>query len=313
MENNKPIIPIVLAADHCYAMPLTVAITSIVANKKPGHIYKIYILDGGLDRDDKRKLETYASDEAVIEYVQVNREDFRLFPERRHLKLATYYRLIAPEIIPHPRIIYIDSDTIVNTDFADLYQVDLEGKVVAAVREVSEDYVRRYFFRPIARYFNAGALLIDTKRWKEQGVWKKAIDFIKDNIDNIRYADQDVLNHLLEDDWLEIDKSYNFQLDKHQIFDNQQEIRIFHFVGSRKPWHYLYNNRYKRYFLDYLKLSPWNGYEYPDKNLKTFSQKYILEPIFIFLKRMAKRFSSQAILRILKNIFWYFSNLRDSH
>lgn len=311
-ENSKIIVPIVLAVDHFYAMPLGVTITSILANKKPGSIFKIYILDGGLDTNDKQKLEIFDQGEVSIEYLKVNTEDFRLFPEKGYLKRSTHYRLIAPEVVGHKKIIYLDCDIIVNTDLVDLYSVDLKNHVIAAARDLSEDYLKKYFFRPIYRYFNNGVLLIDTKKWKEENILKKFVDFIKNNNFKTRCVNQDIFNHLLEDKCLEIDKSFNFQLDKHQVWDRHAKINIFHFVGSRKPWHYIYNNKYKKYFLNYLRLSPWRDYKYPDKNFKTFLQRYLLEPIFVFLKKLVKRIAPKTIFKILKNIFWYFCNLRDS-
>lgn len=309
---NKIIIPVVLAADHSYAMPLAVTLTSIAANKKPGPIFKIYILDGGLDEADKKKLESFRSDEISVDFLAVDKENFALFPVKRYLKVATYYRLIAAEMVDYAKIIYLDCDIIVNCDLADLYNIDLQGQVIAAVRERSEAYIKKYFFRPISRYFNAGVLLIDAVKWREEGVLKRVGDFVKDNIAKIRYDDQDIINHLLENDWWEIDGAYNFQLDMHQTGGNDRPMGILHFVGSRKPWHYLYRNRYKQYFLRYLRLSPYADYRYPDKNLKTFVQKYLLEPIFVFFKKIVKRIAPKFIFKLLTDIFWHFCILRDS-
>lgn len=312
MEDNKTIVPVVLAADHFYAMPLGVTITSILANKKQGHIFKIYIIDGGLDINDKQKLEIFNQDEVSIEYLKVNTEDFRLLPEKRHITMAGYYRLIAPKLINYEKIIYLDSDIIVNMDLIDLYNINLRDQVIAAVSDISENYIKKYFFRPISKYFNSGVLLINVKKWREQNIWEKATDFIKQNSDKFKFVDQDTLNHLLEYKWLEIDNSFNFQLNKHHAWDSHAKINILHFIGSRKPWHYLYGNKYKKYFLDYLRISPWRGYKYPDKNFKSFSTRYLLEPIFLFFKKIIKKTMPQSILKVLKNILWYLSDLRDS-
>jgi lipopolysaccharide biosynthesis glycosyltransferase len=309
---NKMIIPIVLAADRFYALPLAVTLASIAANKKPGSIFKIHILDGGLDATDKQKLESFCSDEITVDFLEVDNEKFAAFPVKRYLKMTTYYRLIAAEMLNYAKIIYLDCDIIVNCNLADLYKIDLRDQVIAAVRERSEVYIKKYFFRPISRYFNAGVLLIDTVKWREQNILKRAGDFIKDNIAKIKYDDQDVLNHLLENGWREIDGTFNFQLNMHQAGDNGKSINILHFVGRRKPWHYLYRNQYKQYFLRYLRLSPYADYRYPDKNLKTFTQKYFLEPVFVFFKKIVKRIAPRFLFKILTNIFRHFCYLRDS-
>lgn len=310
--NKQLILPLVLAADHSYVLPLTVAITSIVANKKIGYILKIYILDGGLSEEDKAILAKFKSAEIFLYYLKMDNTNFHLFPEKRHLKLATYYRLLAPELIPAERFIYLDCDLIVNYDVLDLYQIDLGGNVIAAVLERSQEYIKKYYFRRIEKYFNAGVLLINVKAWKAEKIWERALVFLAENSKVIKYADQDILNHLFENKWLEIDESYNFQLDKHQIWDNKKEFKILHFVGERKPWQYLYRNKYKKYFVKYLELSPLPKYLYPDKNIYIFFQKYTLEPIFVFFKKVLKKIAPPSLMLRLKNLHWYFCNKRDS-
>lgn len=305
-------IPIILSADHKYLMPLGVTIKSIIDNKDKETKLKIIILDGGLEDEDKKIISSLAKENAKIEYQVINKNNFSDFPEKRYFSLAAIYRLIAPEIFDYKKILYLDCDTIVLKDLSSLYKTDISNYILAAIREKSEAYVKKYFFREISRYFNSGVLLINTEKWRQEKIWQKSINFIKENKNIVKYPDQDTLNHLLENNWLELNKVFNFQLDKHEPLHKELDINILHFVGARKPWHYLYKNPYKKYFLKYLNSSPWSAYVYPDKNIKTVIQKQIIEPLFLITKNIIKKTAPKKAIKIMKNIFWYFSNKKDS-
>jgi len=312
-NDKKKKIPIVFSADNIYSMPLGIALISIFENKKKDHEIKIYVLDSGISDDNKDKLKIIEKNyKFKINYLKIDISKFNLFTEKRYFTKAIYYRLLAPNIINEEKIIYLDCDVIVASDLMDLYKTDLKNKTIAAVKDRSEEYVKKYSFYDIKNYFNSGVLLMNVKRWKKENIWQKSLKFLKENREKFKYPDQDLLNFLFENQWLKINKNFNFQLDKHQELIKDSEIKILHFVGARKPWHYLYNNPYKKYFLKYLKISPWADYRYPDKNLKIFLQKYLLEPIFLVFKKIIKKTAPKSVVKIMKNIFWYFSNLRDS-
>lgn len=306
---------IVMSSDNNYAQNMGIAILSILDNKNPDYKIIFHILDGGIFEDNKIKLHLIVSqkNECQLNFIKIDKSFFKDFHEKRHLKISSYYRLLAPTIISANRILYLDSDIIVTKDLLSLYFTDLKGHMIAASRERSCEYVKKYFFRPITNYFNAGVLLIDTKKWIEQDIWHKVIAFNNDreNERKIKYADQDILNHLLEDDWLELEKSYNFQLDKHQSYDANNLAHIFHFVGSLKPWHYLYNNRYKELYIKYLKISPWSKYKYSDYNFKNIVKKRISKLLFLSRKKIQKYIPKKITLNI-KNVSLYFNNRRDS-
>lgn len=311
MNNNE--VSIVLSADHAFTMPLGIAILSILKNKNKNRLFSFYILDGGLHQEDKEKINLLfkENDLSRIQYITIDQEKFKNFFDKRHFSKAANYRLLAPEIINSEKIIYLDCDIIVNLDLSDLYDIDLKNNILGAIQEVSDDYVKKYYFRNIKRYFNSGVLLINNKKWIDNQIWEKSNTFIAENKNLLKYPDQDTLNHLLENDWLELDKKFNTQLDIHQK-KGIEEKSIFHFVGAIKPWHYRYNNSYKNLFLKYLKESPWNDYRYPDKTFLNILKRFLLDPTFLISKNILKLILPKFMLKKLKNKFWEISNKRDS-
>ena len=307
MENYKKVeeIPVVFSVDGDYIAPLGAALVSILANKQSGYKIIFFILSNHISEDDKRKLMQMTNrPEASLQFLSINKDAFKYFPEKKHLKESAYYRLLAPLLVNFPKIIYLDCDLIVRCDLRELYNLDLQGKVVGAVRERTGDQIRENYFRKIDKYFNSGVLVIDAKKWRSKKIWERAQEFINSNHDKIKHADQDVLNHLLENEWLEISKFFNFQLDRYEKKDKYiiVDIKIMHFVGESKPWHYLYRNGYQKYFLEYLKASPWSEYQRLDKNFLNFIKKHFVAPLILVAKNVLKIILPARLAKILKNI-----------
>lgn len=302
-----------MSSDDRYAQHLGIAITSILANRQPGRKIIFHILDGGMSEINKEKINSLVYDGIEIKFIQVNQSIFDQFPEMRHLKKATYYRLVAPSIINAPKLLYLDCDLIVCADIQPLYDLPLKGMVVGAAREISEKYVRQYFFRPIDSYFNAGVMLIDTEKWRRQKVWKRALDFLNEPMSDrkIKYADQDILNHLLEHNWLDIGRKYNFQLDRFQKMSAETDYAIIHFVGSLKPWHYMYDNAFGPYYQQYLGKSPWKENIFPDKKIWSPAIRYVRR--LVHQVRLAiQKLLPPKIVSALKRVKLALNNRRDS-
>ena len=90
---------------------------------------------------------------------------------------TTYHRLLLPRLVPREvtRAIWLDCDLLVTTDLVRLWETDLGGCHLLAVRDpvvplVSSRYgIRRWRelgIAPDAPYFNAGVMLLDVDRWR---------------------------------------------------------------------------------------------------------------------------------------------------
>ena len=286
MSNN---IHLVLASDNNYAQHLGVTMVSILENNHLKSNIVFHILENNLDQESKEKLKIIKDKYSCqLFFYNIQEQEIKDFPDMGYVGKTTYLRLFIPQILPKDidRVIYLDCDLIVLNDLKKLYQLELQGKSLAAIKDVkSEDILRIFFYPGIKKYFNSGVLLIDVNAWRKKNITKKAIDFITKYQKQITSSDQDVLNCLFIDDWLEIDKIYNLDL-KHDKIDKlpPQDTVIFHYSDRIKPWSYLYTGKNKKYYFKYLSLTPWNNFKYSDKSLKNFFKKYKL-----------------ALLKIIKN------------
>ena len=134
-------------------------------------------------------------------------------------------RLALPGIFAskETRILWLDVDTIVEQDIGELFDRDLAKNYVAMV----EEPVRSKF--PF-RYYNAGVMLMDLERLREDGIWKKWIDLV--NREPCTAPDQDVINLICQGEVLTLGPEWNCA---GHITQNAEDPYIRHYAGSLRP------------------------------------------------------------------------------
>ena len=80
-----------------------------------------------------------------------------------HITQAMYYRYLFADLLPKSvkRLIYMDADIICKGDLLPLWQTDLQGKMLGAVRDWGEAKSCGRIGLKNGRYFNSGVLLMD--------------------------------------------------------------------------------------------------------------------------------------------------------
>jgi len=124
------------------------------------------------------------------------------------------------------------------------------------------------------KYFNSGVLLINTEKWMENDLTNKCIKKVNDG--NIyRFADQDVLNILLENKTILLPIKYNTKI--HITIPCSEEKKIakytvlLHYVTGYKPWYQTFDSQL---FKKYYQLSPWKNLERPLALKKSWLRNY---------------------------------------
>lgn len=255
-----------------YIFPLCVMLHSLSQTNSQNH-FDIYVVYSSLTENDFSLMEkALGNADAVIHRVPVDEKIFDSAPVLSRISKETYYRLLISELIPDDvhRILYLDPDVVIKKDLRELYDIDMQGKTVAAATHmfnaVKRFNIKRLGLKRTSNYINAGIMLIDVDRWKKQAPVQKILDFISANIKKLKLADQDVVNMMFEDDILLIDEK-KFNLDEKTFFVNSYRIYtkntitlewvrentvIIHYNGSRKPWHdKKYSGKLGEYFERY--------------------------------------------------------------
>lgn len=145
----------------------------------------------------------------------------------------TLARLALHHILPEERVLYLDCDTIAEADFSELFDLDLQGKVMAAVRE--PDRCKTPFV-----YFNAGVLLMDLPKMC-QGIGDEMLNMV--NTVKLGCPDQDTINLLCQGRILELPPIYNAS----DWTGLPGDPKITHYAGLKRYWE-------RRLFQKYLNM-----------------------------------------------------------
>ena len=168
--------------------------------------------------------------------------------ENAHLSEATYYRLFIENYLPSDveMLIYLDGDTVcinnpIPTIESQLKQLDESNKIIAARTEYTiQEYPDSETFKRLnmdSSYFNAGVLLINYRKWKENNLTNKLLKHMKKIQNDIVTWDQDVMNSLFNGDYVELKNTLNFNANSYDIEkEDSSKISILHYIGSKKPW-----------------------------------------------------------------------------
>lgn len=155
---------------------------------------------------------------------------------KNHFTPYAMLRVLADKIDKFPdKIIYLDTDTIVNNDLGELFNIDITEYEVACVKDLYNWASPSRW--SVKKYFNSGVLLLNMKLIKETGYFEKTRKFINEKLSV--YPDQDALNKSVTKK-LMLDEKFNAK-DKYY-----PEIVVHHFCNVRKngnffkrikPWH----------------------------------------------------------------------------
>jgi lipopolysaccharide biosynthesis glycosyltransferase len=307
MENND-IIRIVLAADDNYAQHLGVAMTSILENHKNSQKIEFFILDNNIGGINLEKIKQIGFAYKVdLFFYKISEALFGDYPEANRLSRATYSRIFIPELLPLniKKVLYLDVDLVVLEDVALLYNTDLKNFSVGAVRDVmSKEILRIYFDREVLDYFNAGVLLINLEKWRQKKIAEKSLEFVRLNRKNIVRSDQDILNCLLKNDWLPLDKKFNIDLKRGKLnLEPEKNTVILHYSDKAKPWQYIFYGKSQKYYWQYLRKTPWADFNFPDKNFSNFILKYA-RVFIISMKRNLLPFFPSKLIDFYRKILW---------
>ena len=205
METMRKI-PVVFSIDRNVVMPFVVSVTSLLESARPDTFYEIFVLCNAAGLDDamreKARCVERLSERCSLTFVDV-REAFASAYEIRGITIASYYRLLMPDLFPmYDRMIYADVDMIFRDDLSDLYaEACTGGELVAGVREMNEflqgedcQRVNDYLLSigcDLQTYINGGFLVMNLQAMREEGLVPR---FLEHAGKQYIYQDQDIIN-----------------------------------------------------------------------------------------------------------------------
>ena len=226
--NDSNVINIVFAVNNVYVKFLSVTLISLIKNTDK--YIRCFILENEheLDKANKDKLEELKKiKDFAIEYVKIDTKNFSYFKRAaKHISMETNFRLLIASLLPESveKCIYLDSDLIAIDDIDKLWSQD-----------VSNDYIGAVLTPPVG--FNAGVLVINVKKWREDNIEKQFFAYAEQNMEKLRSVDQELINHICGEKIKSLSSSFNYNP---KFPDDSQNLKekpvIVHWAGTQKPW-----------------------------------------------------------------------------
>lgn len=278
MNKENKVIPVFFAVDDGYIPFLAVSLQSLIDNSSKENKYEIKILYTNVTKENMLKIKKLEKENISIEFVDLNnqlKEIQNKLYTRNYFSNTTYFRLFIPELYPqYDKALYLDSDTAILVDVADLYNEDIGTNLVAGIPdgavqtiEVFQEYVEKVVgVANYNNYFNAGILLMnleELRKYKFQEKFLYMLDKIKFEV----AQDQDYLNRLCKGRVKLLDDSWNTMP---VMGKSDKKIKIVHYNLGFKPW-YFDNVLYQEYFWKYAEKTEFYN------EIKKFRENYTEE------------------------------------
>lgn len=255
---------ICMIADDGYVLPTIVTITSIRLHRDPETSVEIRILTPGLSNQNVRRLESLSGKGLVVRVIVTSMERLEGLhkfdsKERCVATTAALLKFLIGELFEDlDRILYLDGDLIVKRDLAELYDVHLDGNIVAAVKDSGLIYWTPKGTEGLKAYFNSGVMVLDLKMMRQGGYAEKLIDAKRRSAD-MSLMDQNILNRVFDGKVKTLPIKWNclfvnllrayangqfttsqlnhfFDCKYKNLADVHDAAAIIHFSSREKPW-----------------------------------------------------------------------------
>lgn len=257
-------IPVVMAADSGYAMPMSVTVASLLENAQPNTHYDIYLMvPEDFSNDLKRKFFLYMQlyPRCTINFINMGLSFQDVTITTQHLTKVSFYRLKIPELLSHcNKCIYIDVDTIVYKDLSTLFRTSLAEYYIAGVKaagyhfeESKRFHQERLNLPNVDEYINAGILLMNLELIRQDRIYEKFEELSKQKFSS---EDQDIINvscfgnikclpprynsmtkyYYKKDSKILCDEKVLSVYKKNEIMEAINNPTIIHYADKRKPW-----------------------------------------------------------------------------
>lgn len=255
-------IPIFFTIDDSYAPFLAVALNSAIKNCDRQKNYKAIVLYKELSNENRERLKRLETDNFKIEIMPIKANfsslDDRMSNRLRcdYFTLTIYFRLFIPLMFPqYDKGIYIDSDVVLTSDIAELYETDIGNCLIAACNDLSiadipplVAYTENAIGVKREEYINSGVLLMNLKEMRECNFEEHFLTLLNTyHFDSIA-PDQDYINAICNGRIYYLDEAWDAMPNNEK--KPLEKPKLIHYNLFSKPWCYD-GVQYSEYFWKY--------------------------------------------------------------
>lgn len=277
---------VVYSSDNNYAQHVGVSMVSLFENNTIFNNITVYLIENNISQDNKNKLNeiciTYKREIVFINFKELsNKLQLNIV---NSISISAYARLFISSVIEKniEKILYIDCDSVINCSLESLWNININKYSVAGVKDtVSDKTKEKVNMEKNNHYINSGMLLINLKKWREDNVEKKFIDFINSYNGQVFHHDQGTINGVLHENFLILHPKYNamstfFTMTRQEILQyyglrdyySETELKeaknnpvYIHYTPAfvNRPWIKGSKHPLMGLYKKYLDMTPWKG------------------------------------------------------
>lgn len=294
-------VAVFLGCDARFFPHAMTTVASLLEHAGPDNNYDLFVVQDGIAPERLAQAQSWVKrfPNASLRFVDirplVEKEGKNAFRTPRKMSYATFFRIFASELFSGiDKILYLDSDLVVFSDVAPLYNESLGDNLLAGCHdfvaeehsrvngELGDFWLRQLHMEPGQPYFNAGCVVMNLAGMRAGGIMRAFLDRNRE-ITEGNLADQDVMNSVLSgrvkyldcawnyfDWWYDPEeRSRNFSLmnerDRATVGEARSRVKILHYA-EKKPWTRDYTGYNARLYWHYARKMPF--YQESWANLK---------------------------------------------
>jgi len=249
-------ISVLMAVDEQYAAPLLVTVASLLESLRPGVGLDLYVMGSGLRPGTRSRLEGGWDGRVRLHWTPLDNSKLESFQGYAHpSSRVANFRLVVGSCLTGDvsKVIYLDADLLIQRDIFELWEQDMQGKIVLAVQD---SYIQKLPARCLPAqaeverpYFNSGVMVIDLEAWRMAEIEQCCLEAARRLQHRTKWLDQHVLNACLAGRWGRLTPAWNKQFfldvfpdwqcspyEEEEFLEARSDPAIIHFSSRTKPW-----------------------------------------------------------------------------
>lgn len=235
------------------------SLISVIENNKDLNIV-FHIFTDGYSKENEQHIKQVAEQfHCICNLYKLDMKPFQGY----HIKVErfsriTYARTIMAKLLYGiaKRFIYIDADAICIAPLKKLWNLDLQGHIIAVTPDHpnSNKYRAEYLKLKSGKYFNDGIMLVDVNAWEKYDITPKCFAYQDEPRKRFLGQDQDIMNLVFDGNVYFLPHKYNITAGGDD-YDTDGGVFI-HWTGRRKPWKFVLTE-FDHQWRIYNEISPW--------------------------------------------------------
>lgn len=285
---NAPELNISYGIDKNFLYGAGVSISSVLINNADiNFVFHVFT-----DYTDETYLKTFEQtaqnfNTTIIVYL-IDPAYFLDLPTSQFWSYATYFRVLSFEYLSEnlSTLLYLDADVVCKGSLKLITEIEFQDEFAAVITDndntqaMSAERLKTPEMN--GRYFNAGVLYVNLKKWHESNLTPYILTLLRGETEygSLKYLDQDALNIAFKMNNIYISKDYDkiYTL-KNELSDRShqkykdvitKDTVLIHYTGITKPWHSWANYPAAQFFNVARENSPWKTY--PLKEARTVAE-----------------------------------------